>query len=89
MKKAYRNVATAMDWIARALLTVWVVRYIMADYFYENPTVASVLNWMDSIGYTAKISLVIAVLSVVVILLLNLVVPRLVARLEKKSQDVV
>ena len=89
MKKAYRNVATAMDWIARALLTVWVVRYIMADYFYENPTVASVLNWMDSIGYTAKISLVIAVLSVVVILLLNLVVPRLVARLEKESQDVV
>ena len=89
MKKAYRNVATAMDWIARALLTVWVVRYIMADYFYENPTVASVLNWMDSIRYTAKISLVIAVLSVVVILLLNLVVPRLVARLEKKSQDVV
>ena len=89
MKKAYRNVATAMDWIARALLTVWAVRYIMEDYFYENPTVASVLNWMDSIGYTAKISLVIAVLSVVVILLLNLVVPRLVARLEKKSQDVV
>ena len=89
MKKAFRNVATAMDWIARALLTVWVVRYIMADYFYENPTVASVLNWMDSIGYTAKISLVIAVLSVVVILLLNLVVPRLVARLEKESQDVV
>lgn len=84
--KLYRIVSIAMAWGARVCIVLWMIRYVLAGYLFECQMVSTLLGWLDSKGLTNQLFTTVAVFSVVLILWLDILIPKMIQRRGSQKQ---